>query len=94
MQFLFAFFMIYFFVRNLLVYLLIKLLDSSCVLFFLVTIFVCRTIRNKSELKAKTGRDRLETENDCCVLKSALRLKDKQSHRSLFTLPGDRKSVV
>lgn len=50
--------MIFFLVRNLLVYLLIKLLDSSCVLFFLVTIFVCWTIRNKSELKAKTGRDR------------------------------------
>ncbi len=64
MQFLFCFFYDFCFCKDLLVYYLIKLLDSSCVLFFLVTIFVCRTIRNKSELKAKTGRDRLETEND------------------------------
>lgn len=76
MHFCFAIF-IFFFVRTLLVNLLIKLLDSSCVLFFLVTIFVGWKIWNKSKLKAKTGSDSWkdgEAENDCCVWKSALRL--------------------
>lgn len=93
MHFLFCYFynFIFFFARNLLVNLLIKPLDSSCVLFFLVTIFVGWMIWNKSELKVMTGSDDWkdgEAENDCCVWKSALRLWKKNNHISLFTLPG------
>lgn len=66
-----------FFVRTLLVNLLIKLLDSSCVLFYFPRdkYLLVERCEMRAKLKAKTGSDEDgEAENNCCVWKSALRL--------------------
>lgn len=85
----------YFFVRTLLVNLLIKLLDSSCVLFYFFSsrqIFVGWKIWNESETESKNrkwwgwrGGERLLRVEICT---ETLKDKKKQSHLSLFTLPG------